>query len=106
MTYRRYIFIFLAVFLSACSTTKFLPPGQKLYTGGEVKIQNKDLKKSDAKAIIGEMESLLRPQPNAKILGLRYKLWIYEKTKTPKKNRIKTLFEYPPGRTTHFSKQC
>jgi outer membrane protein insertion porin family len=89
MTNRRYIFIFLAIFLSACSTTKFLPPGQKLYTGGEVKIENKNLRKSDAKAIVGEMEGLLRPQPNAKILGLRYKLWIYEKTKTPKKRGLK-----------------
>src|SRR6202012_4317142 len=89
MIKRYYIFIFLAVFISACSTTKYLAPGQKLYTGGEIKIQNKDLKKSDAKAISAEMQGLLRPLPNAKILGLRYKLWIYDKTKTPKKRGLK-----------------
>src|SRR6201996_5536121 len=89
MIKRYYIFIFLAVFISACSTTKYLAPGQKLYTGGEIKIQNKDLKKSDAKAISSEMQGLLRPLPNATILGLRYKLWIYDKTKTPKKRGLK-----------------
>src|SRR6202012_2357915 len=89
MIKRYYIFIFLAVFISACSTTKYLAPGQKLYTGGEIKIQNKDLKKSDAKAISAEMQGLLRPLPNAKILGLRYKLWIYDKTKTNKKRGLK-----------------
>ena len=89
MIKRYYIFIFLAVFISACSTTKYLAPGQKLYTGGEIKIQNKGLKKSDAKAISSEMQGLLRPLPNAKILGLRYKLWIYDKTKTPKKRGLK-----------------
>ncbi len=51
---KRYsIFIFLAVFISACSTTKYLAPGQKLYTGGEIKIAQKkeDIEKKDAKAI-------------------------------------------------------
>ena len=80
----RYLLIFIALFISACSTTKFLDPGQKLYTGGEVKILDKDVKKSDAKALKSELEALLRPKPNSSILGLRYKLWIYEKTKTKK----------------------
>jgi len=82
MTKLSYISIlFIAVFVSACSTTKFLPPGQKLYTGGEVKIVDADMKKSDNKAITTELEGLLRPKPNGNILGLRYKLYIYEKTK-------------------------
>src|ERR1700712_4014699 len=84
MAKHRYLFILIALFLSACSTTKFLDPGQKLYTGGEVKIDDKDISKSDSKALKGELEGLLRPKPNGKILGLRYKLWIYEKTKTKK----------------------
>ena len=85
----RYLFILIAVFASACSTTKYLAPGQKLYTGGEVKIADKDIKKGDAKALKSELEGLLRPIPNAKILGLRYKLYIYNKTRTPKKRGLK-----------------
>jgi outer membrane protein insertion porin family len=37
----KYILI-LTVLLNACSNTKYLAPGQKLYTGGEVKIADKD----------------------------------------------------------------
>jgi len=40
-----YLFVIAAFVFSACSTTKFLEPGQKLYTGGEVKIADKDVKK-------------------------------------------------------------
>ncbi|MDB5110785.1 MAG: BamA/TamA family outer membrane protein [Mucilaginibacter sp.] len=36
-----------------------------------------------------ELEGLLRPKPNSSILGLRYKLYIYEKTKTTKKKGLK-----------------
>jgi len=97
----KYIFIFLiAVLISACSTTKYLEPGQKLYTGGEVKITDKDIKKSDAKALESDLESMLRPKPNANILGLRYKLYIYEKTKTKKvkglKHYLNTHLGEPP----------
>ncbi|MDB5137961.1 MAG: BamA/TamA family outer membrane protein [Mucilaginibacter sp.] len=68
-----------------------MPPGQKLYTGGQVKIDDKVIKKSDAKALSTELGSLLRPKPNGSILGLRYKLYIYEKTKT---NKVRGLRHY------------
>ncbi|WP_183566155.1 BamA/TamA family outer membrane protein [Mucilaginibacter sp. SP1R1] len=83
----KYILI-LSVLLSACSNTKYLAPGQKLYTGGEVKIQDKDIKKSDANALTEELGALLRPKPNSSLLGLRIKLWIYNKTKTKKTKGI------------------
>ena len=84
----RYLYVFLALFATACSNTKYLAPGQKLYTGGEVKIDDKDLKKSKASALKEDLEGLLRPQPNASILGLRVKLWIYNKTRTNKKRGL------------------
>lgn len=100
MPKNRYLLIFIALLASACSTTKFLAPGEKLYTGGEVKIVDKDVKKSDAKALKSELDGLLRPKPNSKILGLRYKLWIYEKTKTKKirglRHYLNTHFGEPP----------
>jgi len=80
MIIRRYLRILIvvkALFLGAGSTTKFLPPGQKLYTGGEVKIADKNTSKSEAKALTSELQALLRPKPNASILGLRVKLYIY-----------------------------
>jgi outer membrane protein insertion porin family len=98
----RYIFFILfAVFVSACSNTKYLAPGQKLYTGGEVKITDKqNTKKSEAKALTADLEGLLRPKPNTNILGLRYKLWIYNKTRTNKvrglKHWLNTKLGEPP----------
>jgi outer membrane protein insertion porin family len=82
--------ILLTVFISACSTTKYLQPGQKLYDGAEVKITDKEnTKKSEAKALSDELVALARPVPNATILGLRYKLWIYDKTQTQKRRGLK-----------------
>ena len=85
----RFLYLFIIVFISACSTTKYLAPGQKLYTGAQVKIDDKNIKKSEAHALTEELEDLLRPIPNAKILGLRFKLWVYEKTKTLKKTGLR-----------------
>jgi outer membrane protein insertion porin family len=93
-----YILI-VAVLLNACSNTKYLAPGQKLYTGGEVKINGKDIKKSDSKALSAELQALLRPLPNGSILGLRFKLYLYNITKTNRTKGIKhwlNKFGEPP----------
>jgi len=84
-----YLLILVIAFLSACSTTKYLAPGQKLYGGAQVKITDKNTTSSEAKAIGEELEDLLRPKPNSKILGLRFKLYEYEKNKTTKKTGLK-----------------
>ena len=88
--FKHILIVLIAVLISACSTTKFLAPGQKLYTGGEVKITDKqNTTKAEAKALSAELTALLRPVPNATILGLRYKLWIYDKTRTNKRRGLK-----------------
>jgi len=81
--------VFVIILASSCSTTKYLAPGQKLYTGADVKITDKNTTKNEAKALSAEMSGLLRPQPNGAILGLRVKLWLYERYKTPKKKGLK-----------------
>jgi outer membrane protein assembly factor BamA len=96
----RYILI-LTVLLNACSNTKYLAPGQKLYTGSEVKIADKDsISKSDRDLITDDLTSLLRPYPNGSVLGLRVKLYIYNITKTKKTKGLahwlNTKFGEPP----------
>jgi len=88
MAKRSYLFILIITIISGCSTTKFLSPAQKLYTGAQVKIDDKNTTKSEAKALSTELEGMTRPIPNAKILGLRFKLWVYEKTRTNKKKGL------------------
>ena len=95
-------FIILLVLLNACSNTKYLAPSQKLYTGSKVIISDTDnnVTPKDAKAMSSDLNGLLRPRPNSTLLGMRVKLYIYNKTKTTKKKGFKhwlnTKFGEPP----------
>jgi len=83
--------IVLAALLSACSNTKYLVGNQKLYTGPQVKVDTTEITKSDQKFIANEMAELVRPAPNSSILGLRVKLWIYNKTHA-RRNFLQRIF--------------
>ncbi|WP_345953180.1 BamA/TamA family outer membrane protein [Mucilaginibacter sp. PAMB04168] len=88
------------ILLSACSTTKDLPAGQKLYTGAEINFTDKDLPKKEKSFIKSDLQGLLRPKPNGKIGPFRFKLWVYQKTRTTKtkglKHWLNTKFGEPP----------
>ncbi len=73
--------LLLAVFISACSNVKYLPPNQKLYTGVNLTIKDKNTTRKQAKALTTELTALTRPNPNAKLLGLRFKLYLYNISK-------------------------
>ncbi|CAN5620681.1 BamA/TamA family outer membrane protein [soil metagenome] len=81
------IAILLITVATACNVTKRLPPGEKLYTGAKVKIENKDLKKKKRKVVASDLESFIRPKLNKSILGIRYKLWLYQIAGEPKKKK-------------------
>jgi len=95
-----YILLTSAILASSCSTTKQLPAGQKLYTGAEINFTDKDLSKKDKSLLKSDLQSLLRPEPNGKIGPFRFKLWVYQKTKTNKtkgfKHWLNTKFGEPP----------
>jgi outer membrane protein assembly factor BamA len=75
------------LFAFGCSNTKYLPEGDLLYTGSSVKVKDSVIKKKDRKALENELEDILRPKPNKKILGLRPKLLIYNLAGEPKKDK-------------------
>lgn len=87
--HKRLLILFIVLICSSCSTTKFLAPGQKLYDGAKINITDKNTTKGEAGDLKDEMESLVRPKPNGKILGLRFKLWVYFKTRTNKKKGLR-----------------
>lgn len=94
-------FLLLSTLLPmACNVTKNVPEGDYLYTGGKVKIddKNKDVRKKQRKELEADLTTLLRPKPNSSILGLRPKLWIYNITKTAKKGPRKWIKKWgePP----------
>jgi outer membrane protein insertion porin family len=69
----------LLMVLTSCSALKFVPPGQKLYTGAKVKLGSNEDKKYARKAK-NEAEDIVRPIPNSSFLGIRSSLWWYYKT--------------------------
>jgi outer membrane protein insertion porin family len=80
------VFIFLLLIACGCSNTKYLPEGDMLYVGGEVKVEDSTLTKKQRKTMEKEMEALLRPRPNRAFLGLKFKLYMYNIAGEPKKD--------------------
>lgn len=62
---------------SSCSSTKYLGEDEKLYNKGHVVIQRDSIDVKRKEAFEEHLESLLRPTPNKKFLGMRIKLGLY-----------------------------
>ena len=81
---------------SACSNTRYLPQGEKLFTDLNVKFE----KHTNSKVKASTLEEMVRPQPNSKILGMRIKLYAYNIAKEPKGKGLnyflKKKFGEPP----------
>ena len=79
--------IFLLASINSCSNMKFLKEGQLLYTGAEIKIKNDTISKKEKSALKEKLQDNLTPKPNSSFLGLRPRLYIYNITKEPKKDK-------------------
>ncbi len=66
--------------VSACSVTKYIPENEVLYQGADVKMVVAE-KIADKSEINQEIESILYPKPNSKILGLRLPLLVHYKAR-------------------------
>lgn len=67
----------LITFIASCSPTKKVPQGDALYTGARVDIENADLSRRERKELREDLESLTRPKPNKRVLGIRWNLLFY-----------------------------
>lgn len=83
-TYYGYLLAF-CVFVASCSSTKNLPAGDALYTGAKITFKDSKLPHKKKKALTAELASLTRPKPNSKILGIPFKLNIYNAFANKKK---------------------
>jgi len=96
----KYYLIIICLLLTACSGTKHLQSGEKLYTGAEIKLESPDKIKNKKKRFIKTtVESALNPRPNKSFLGMRPKLWKYmaagETPESKFKKRLKKTGEAP-----------
>ena len=71
----RLLLIAPILIISACNVTKHLPAGETLYNGAKVTVKTEE--KKSTKELTSELKALVRPKPNASILGIRYKLYFY-----------------------------
>ncbi|MFD2562509.1 translocation and assembly module lipoprotein TamL [Aquimarina rubra] len=77
------LFIGMIILLYSCGVKRFIPSDEQLYTGASLGLQTEE-SIDNLKAIEEELESVLRPKPNTKILGIRLGLYAYYKNQ--KKN--------------------
>ena len=66
----------MLLLLSSCSGLRYVPEGQRLYTGSKVIIKSPE-KLKNYSALETELESVIRPKPNGSILGQRPKLYFW-----------------------------
>ncbi len=94
-----YIIICLAVY--SCSVQKYLPPGEKLYRGYDIKVEKHPETKTKSRALKNELKLAIKPRPNKFFLGQPLKVWWYYKIGEPKRERglkafIKNKLGEPP----------
>lgn len=77
----------LLLSFSSCSNTKFLKEGEQLYIGADLEIIGDSISKKEKKQLKADLQDNVRPKPNSSFLGLRPKLFIYNITKEPTKNK-------------------
>lgn len=73
----------LLLLFSSCRLTRYVPEGDKLFTGSEFVSDSIKLNKNFRK----ELDKLARPKLNASFLGIRYRLMLYNAIKPPKKQK-------------------
>lgn len=71
--------------LTSCNLTKFVPDGDALYTGATIRVKDSTLSKKERKSVKEKTEGLPRPKPNAKFLGIPFKLVLYNMGGDPEK---------------------
>jgi outer membrane protein assembly factor BamA len=70
-------FIVALLVFSSCNVTKLVPKGDALYTGATVKVKDSTLSKKEKKEVKETTENLPQPKPNARFLGIPFKLIFY-----------------------------
>lgn len=93
------ILLINSVFLiSSCSNTRFLEEGEELYTGSKLSIVDDSISKKDKATLQADLESSIVPKPNSSLFGLRPRLYIYNITKEPKKQKgLRYWLKYKVG---------
>ncbi|MBX0331825.1 outer membrane protein assembly factor [Pontibacter sp. HSC-14F20] len=83
--------------LPGCSSTKTVPEGDALFAGFNVKVNDEKDSSKRGTELETELSNTVRPKPNASILGMRPKLWIYNTFYTEKEKGLKNWIQSKLG---------
>ena len=72
------ILLFILGSLYSCSISKYIPEDERLYTGAKLKIESDSIIKYEDR-LKAELETVMLPEPNSKILGINLGLYYYYK---------------------------
>ena len=98
-----FLIAFIVLF-SACNNTKYLPKGETLYVGSKIKYKSQDSSAKKEKSVLKEeLQALILPKPNGKILGLRIKLWFYNIAGKPTGKGLRYLIRNKLGEPPVFA---
>jgi outer membrane protein assembly factor BamA len=86
-----HIYLIFILLLAACTGTRHLPSGEKLYTGAEIKLESAE--KVNKKMIKSTAQLAVRPVPNKVYLGNRPKLWMYNLSGENPKTKLGKWFK-------------
>jgi outer membrane protein insertion porin family len=75
--YRLLIFGSILLLVTGCSSTKNIPENDALYKGSNIKIVETEMPSKQAKILQKTLKTLTKPKPNSKLLGIPFKLWMY-----------------------------
>ncbi len=91
------IFIILLIG-SACSTTKNVPKNDTLFIGHTIIVQPvSDSMRVKIKEVKNELSSTIKNKPNSKILGIPYKLLVFNMIDSPKGKGLGNWLKYKVG---------
>lgn len=74
----KFLILCLLAILSGCSVGRYLPPGERLYAGTDIRIEaDSSVSKAETQFIQAELSATARPKPNKRIFGFPYSVWLY-----------------------------
>jgi len=71
--------VLFSFIFASCNTWKHVPEGEKYYTGAKLKITSVGRVEGGRKDLKFELEKVVSPEPNTKILGGRFGVWLHFK---------------------------
>jgi outer membrane protein insertion porin family len=96
-----WMIIALITSLYGCTGAKFLKDGETFYKGAKIRLDTHGKRGGRKKTLEKELQTLITPKPNNKILGMRPAVWLYYIAGNPKKKKgirgfIKNKLGQPP----------